>query len=583
MATFRLLLGAMLLAVTAAAAAEPLNVGVLAYRGEGRALERWTPTMDYLREALPGQRFEIRPFDLEGMTRALADGNLDFLLTQPGQYGMLAPRYRLTRLATLRPADRSSARHATGSVLLVRAGSHYRDPRALEGRPVAAVHPRAFGGFLLLRAALARRGIDAREAYDLHFLGYPVDRLLLRLQQGEVEAAIVPACLLERMDAEDLLERTDFRALMVHDTDGDCLTSTALYPAWSFAALPGTSEALNSAVARALLRMPAADGDRWGAPVSQARVERLLDELSLHPLHPPLSEQIATWVADNRTLVVLAAVFALLGLLHHCWLQALARRRAHQLRATHARLQSRERELAAAQRASLVGEMATELAHELNQPLAAIRNYAEGCLVRLRRDDPAHPLLPILRRIDDQAERGAAVVARTRASLRRETPPNQPVRLGPLIRHALALHEHPLRRRDVTVSVDVRPPELTACAEPRALEQVLGNLVTNAVEAYATTGCGGPLWIEAGAVDDAAVVRVRDAAGGFPAAHLDEPFVGFRSTRPEGLGMGLLICRRLMIAQGGTIALANRDGGAEITLRLPLETDDDACAGHSPG
>ncbi|WP_051088206.1 PhnD/SsuA/transferrin family substrate-binding protein [Arhodomonas aquaeolei] len=576
MAISRLVFGVMLLLGTAAGAAEPLTVGVLAYRGEGRALERWTPTMDYLRDALPGRRFQIHPLDLDGMARALDDGDLDFLLTQPGQYGMLAPRYRLTRLATLRPADRGSARHATGSVLLVRADSRYRDPESLDGRPVAAVHPRAFGGFLLLRAELARQGIDAREAYDLRFLGYPVDRLLLRLQRGDVDAAIAPACLLERMDAEELVARTDFRALMIHDTAGDCLTSTALYPAWSFAALPGTSEALNSAVARALLRMPAEDGGRWGAPVSQARVERLLDELSLHPMRPPLSEQIAAWVARNRALVVLAALFALLGLLHHCWLQALARRRARQLHATHARLQSRERELAAAQRASLVGEMATELAHELNQPLAAIRNYAEGCLVRLRRDDPAHPLLPILHRIDDQAERGAAVVARTRASLRRETPPNRPVRLGPLIRHALALHEHPLRRRDVTVSVDVRPPELTACAEPHALEQVLGNLVTNAIEAYATTGCGGPLWIEAGTANDTAMIRVRDAAGGFPAAHLDEPFVGFRSTRPEGLGMGLLICRRLMTAQGGAIALANRDDGAEITLRLPLETDDDA-------
>lgn len=100
---------------------------------------------------------------------------------------------------------------------------------------MGAIAPDAFGGYLLGYKALREEGIDPDKDFTLRFTGFPADALLYLLRDGDINAAIIPVCLLENMDSEGLIKKSDYRPVISYQTNTPCLTSTPLYPNWSFA------------------------------------------------------------------------------------------------------------------------------------------------------------------------------------------------------------------------------------------------------------------------------------------------------------------------------------------------------------
>src|SRR5690606_10456997 len=137
------------------------------------------------------------------------------------------------------------------------------------------------------------------------------------------------------------------------------------------------------------------------------------------------------------------------------------------------RLREREQELAEAQRWSLLGELAAGLAHELNQPLAAIRHYAEGCALRLQQQDPAHALLPILQRIDQEAARGAAVIQKTRQWLQAQPPRLETLDIAALLRDLTEMQRPQLARQGIELRLELPATPLPGRGYRLGLEQVL--------------------------------------------------------------------------------------------------------------
>lgn len=547
-----------------------VTVGVLAPRGPEQAQAEWSMTMDYLQQALPGTRFQLRPAGLDGLAAAVANGAVDFVITHPGQFVSLGTPHALSWLATLRSRRTGSSRQAVGSVLLVRADSAFLHPNDLRGHLVGAVHPRAFGGYLLLLPQLLGYDILPQSAFRLRFFGFPIDQLIYQLRDGAMDAVIVPACLLEQMSAEGAVEATQFRSLLPNLPLGDCLSNTPAFPNWSFAALPHVSERFTRQVTRALLGQMEAGHSVWGAAISPAQIERLYHDLQLHPLQLPRSEQFRLWLQRYWPYGMAILLLLLAGLLRHLWLQRQALQHSRALAAAQLRLREREQELAAAQRWSLLGELAAGLAHELNQPLAAIRHYAEGCAVRLEQQDSQHPLLPVLERIDQEATRGAAIVRQTRRWLQSKPPQVEELELAELLQDLAHMQGPQSAKAGVDIVLELGAEPLHVLGNRLALEQVLTNLIANSTQAYQAKGCGGSIVIRAEKLEAQVVIRVRDESGGFSSERLREPFVPFRSTRRGGLGVGLLICQRLMLAQGGQLHLANAGAGAEVSLSLPV-------------
>ena len=227
-------------------------------------------------------------------------------------------------------------------------------------------------------------------------------------------------------------------------------------------------------------------------------------------------------------------------------------------------------ELVQAGKLSALGTMSASISHELNQPLAAIRSYAEnaGVLLDHQRLDDARGNL---RQISELTGRMASIIAHLRAFARRDRHAPESVALQPAIDDALALLAKRRRTLDVELIRDLPDATLWVQAGETRLRQVLGNLLANALDALAERAPPRKLWLSSESGSEDVRLTLRDNGPGFSEqalSHAREPFFTTK-TSTQGLGLGLAICDTLMRALGGELLLANHpEGGALVILHL---------------
>ena len=215
-----------------------------------------------------------------------------------------------------------------------------------------------------------------------------------------------------------------------------------------------------------------------------------------------------------------------------------------------------------------MGEMASSLAHELNQPLTAINNYSMGvvALVRAGDTDPAK-LLPALEKTTAQAQRAGMIIRRIREFVKRSEPKRQRVSLPTIVDNAVGFAgiESRTRRIDIIQKIPEQLPDVLA--DPILIEQVVLNLMKNGLEAMQDSE-GRELLVEANVRDDMVEVAVTDTGHGL--ADPERLFEPFYSTKSEGMGMGLNICRTIIEFHHGRLwAEANPAGGTIFKFTLP--------------
>ncbi len=243
-----------------------------------------------------------------------------------------------------------------------------------------------------------------------------------------------------------------------------------------------------------------------------------------------------------------------------------------------AREQARQQEERLQQSSRLItmGEMASTLAHELNQPLAAIASYNSGCMNRLQDEQPIDrgELLDIHERIARQARRAGEIIRRVHDFVRRSEPKRAPLDLNSVVRDAVGLIEADARKRQMQLRVDLAAALPQVEADAVMIEQIVVNLVRNAMDAMRDTPAAARI-IEVRSAHEGrfATVSVADHGTGIPdeiAARLFEPFF---TTKSEGMGMGLNICRSIAELHHGRLGFEVRAGGGTIfTLSLPLDS-----------
>ena len=219
---------------------------------------------------------------------------------------------------------------------------------------------------------------------------------------------------------------------------------------------------------------------------------------------------------------------------------------------------------------SALGTMSASISHELNQPLAAIRSYAENAEVLLdhQRIDDARGNLKL---ISELTGRMASIIAHLRAFARRDRHAPESVALQPALDDALALLAKRRRAMEVELIRDLPDATLWVQAGETRLRQVLGNVLANALDALTEKGPPRKLWISAQLTSEGVNLYIRDNGPGFSQealARAREPFFTTK-TRTQGLGLGLAICDTLMRALDGELLFANHaSGGALLTLRM---------------
>jgi signal transduction histidine kinase len=231
-------------------------------------------------------------------------------------------------------------------------------------------------------------------------------------------------------------------------------------------------------------------------------------------------------------------------------------------------------ELARVARASSLGELAASIAHEVNQPLAAVVTNGHAGLRWLDASPPdGNEARLALQRIIRDANRAGEVITRIRNFLRRGEPVRQPVRFHAVVQDVLALvrseaqSQHVVLREQVDAGL---PPVLGDAVQ---LQQVILNLVMNAIESIARSGAGqGTVALTARREGEEMLrVDVRDSGTGIEPSAMTRIFEAFYTSKPEGMGMGLAIAHSIVEAHGGRLWVSlNADAGATFHFTLPL-------------
>jgi len=229
-------------------------------------------------------------------------------------------------------------------------------------------------------------------------------------------------------------------------------------------------------------------------------------------------------------------------------------------------------------RLTMLGEIASTLAHELNQPLSAISSYNAGVLNSLERTrtevDPT--VLRALQRLGEQAAHAGRIVQRIRQFLTRREPQLEACSLNHIVEGAAALLRREFERRDVLLVLAFDPTLPPLVADAVLIEQVVINLLRNASDALAELPPGRERRIEASTrrTPDQRFVRidVRDNGPGLQGRAIEALAAPFYSTKADGMGMGLAICRSILEAhQGALDAVESPGGGAWFSLTLPVD------------
>jgi signal transduction histidine kinase len=227
------------------------------------------------------------------------------------------------------------------------------------------------------------------------------------------------------------------------------------------------------------------------------------------------------------------------------------------------------------ERLNTLGELAAGMAHELNQPLTAILANTQAAARLLDEDHPELPLVrDAMQHAVQQARRAADVVGRLRRTLERPgaASPLQAVSLADQVRKALYLLEPELQRCQVVPTVHQSEPFCKVMADPVALEQIIHNLLCNAVQALEQVPVAQrSLTLVLENTPTQGCLRVQDSGPGMSPEVLPRVFAPFFTTREGGLGLGLSLCETLAGGMGGSLTAANRlPQGAEFVVSLPL-------------
>lgn len=229
----------------------------------------------------------------------------------------------------------------------------------------------------------------------------------------------------------------------------------------------------------------------------------------------------------------------------------------------------RQAELAHVLRLHVVNEMASVLAHEINQPLAAIVNYARGSLLRLDRGDTLLQIKQALEEIAGQGLRVGEIVRSLKRFVRKEPPQEAVIDLNQLVEDVLHLVESEAHSLGVALHCGLADHLPSIRGDAVQLEQVILNLLRNGIEALQGVGSGGAISVETGCHDESMVtVAVVDTGVGLPEGEAEKVFEPFFTTKPKGLGMGLSIARTIVEAHGGCIRAEANEHGSGTTFRL---------------
>jgi two-component system sensor histidine kinase TtrS len=567
------------------------RVAVLANYGVAKSIQRWQPLMTYLTKRVKNASFEVVPLDFNHMNDQLLNGQVQFVVTNPGHYFNMSSDFPISWLATMKSNQHNGSTFAIGATIIVRSESPYKTLEDLSGHSVVASDPSALGGY---QAAI---GLINSKAYSTNnffgkvtFLGFPLEPLIYQVRDGTADIAITPFCTLEQMVRDGYINAADYRVINDVTPEGyECAVSTPLYPNWSFASSDAVPLKVRTDITRALLSVSAThqasivgQNRGWAAPISQFQVVKLFKELDIESNKMPVYLQVWQWIKLNQKWG-----FGLLGLfviatIYHLWLEYRFRQKSEHLLSSERQLKNKALQLERLQSAAILGEIGAGLAHELNQPIAAITQYSEGGMIEQANntgeDSKQYQLLD---KIHQQSIRAGEIVHRIRGLLQRKNAEATEFYVHEQLMICLELLEHEFKIHNIKLNTQLTSTDIKLTGDKVGFCQVLINVLKNAVDAMSERGFSAKIpnriRIDSYIVDHRLKLKIYDNGIGLSCS-ADDFKTSFFSTKENGLGLGLAICNDVIMQFGGKINLSKcKDDpdsawqmGCRVLIDIPL-------------
>ena len=274
--------------------ADDITIGVRAHSGEQYAIDRWTPTIEYLQNKIPEHTFHLHAIPkIKDMETLVSNGKLDFVLTQPVAYVDLARLYGVTRLLTMQTKGGTTK---FGSVIIARVDNQkIQSLEDIKGASIAGVTPKGFGGWLIGYEELQKHGIQSQADFaKVDFVGTQ-ENVVNSVLSGENDAGIIRTGIIERLSSRGQLSQSLLKILNPQtQANFPYQLSTRLYPEWAFAKTNEIPPFIAKKVAGTLLALEknsqaAIKGEysEWSIPLDYSSVHELMKNQKVGSLHLP--------------------------------------------------------------------------------------------------------------------------------------------------------------------------------------------------------------------------------------------------------------------------------------------------------
>ena len=562
--------------------APPVRLAVVNSYGEALSVRYFSATVDAIARAVEPRQLLIHEYDPPSFLKAAKTNAFDISIASSGLSSLMLERTNGSALLTLTSFRAKDPNHANGAAVVVRGDrTDLQTKGDLAGKDLAIVGRQAFAGWQVPAGDMIRQGLDPEHYFgSVTEVGMPMTNVLDAVKSGKADGGFVITCLLEELESEGKVKPGDFRVIGERKGDSGfrCRHSTMLYPGWFLSVKPSLGSADARRVLKALLDLPPSgrSGLYWTVASDRKTMRDLFTLMNLEP-----EPRGIRWALREYWQYVFgAAILLVILILYSSVITGMTRKRTvalmkseeDRLRAE-LELKKQSEKIGSLEKVRAVGLISSMLAHELKQPLAVIMNYAQGLEMRLSRGTMKEEALRhSLSEIEKAGEEADAIVDRVRNFVKGKESAHVPLDLTSEVNRTVETFR---RHTDSPITVTVPwSPTLIVCGDPVELGIIFMNLLRNAETATSKNDPGHPPRITITMRREGE----REVADNGPRL-TDEAFSRLselgKSTRKEGLGLGLGITKELAEGLGGSIKFERRsERGLTVTVTVPLCPED---------
>lgn len=530
----------------------------------------------------------LKFLDRETISAMLADGEIDFLISESDFYASLAFEDKIKAIAMLWRAQAKSPSYSASSTIVVNAENekiYTLTDIATGSYRVAATSSDSFAGFTIAKEPFAEKNLSWQAAFkNIVFTSNrnPLE-VLNAVKTGTADVGIVPACFIEQVMIRNQAHLSDYRVINPQPvTEMACQHSTNAYPSLMVSYRNGVDSNYILDMTNALLGLKLPFGTTWSMPENTRELYDLMYHLRIGPYNNVTYSAIYRTFSENRTIFITAIFLIVAGFFYNLIIsvevasrtKALKRALAEKDRISKQQEQTNEY-ISRLERTGIVGQMSSMIAHELKQPLATVSNYSRGLLRRIERGSAdKDTIVKILKEIEYHTERANDIVDHVRSYAKPHEVKREEHDLRDIVAKTVATFEKS-GRTTVPVIVEGERRALVE-ADDWEIELALLNLLKNSADAFTEIHPAmrdedeDVIRIRIEDHEDTWWIRVIDNAKLVDESFTEQFFQKLETTKSHGLGLGLSIVSSLAERHAGRVwAEPNPGRGVIVTIELP--------------